>query len=93
MYDVVQQTSALDNLIMRAQQLRDVIKEFKDTYLVNPITTQAESKEKVIDDIISNIQFDAPNKEVHETSVSQEMANIDLDSIIAGIDFGNKKTI
>ena len=97
MYDVVQQTSALDNLILRAQQLRGVIQDFKDKYLTDtftvetPTVTPIEVQDNVIDNIMNNIQFEQPA--VQQNTVAKEMADIDLDSIIAGIDFGVGQTI
>ena len=97
MYDVVQQTSALDNLILRAQQLRGVIQDFKDKYLTDtfpvetPTIAPIEVQDNVIDNIMNNIQFEQPA--VQQNTVAKEMADIDLDSIIAGIDFGDGQTI
>lgn len=97
MYDVVQQTSALDNLILRAQQLRGVIQDFKDKYLTDtftvetPTVTSIEVQDNIIDNIMNNIQFEQPA--VQQNTVAKEMADIDLDSIIAGIDFGDGQTI
>ena len=97
MYDVVQQTSALDNLILRAQQLRGVIQDFKDKYLTDTFTVEIptiapiEVQDNVIDNIMNNIQFEQPA--VQQNTVAKEMADIDLDSIIAGIDFGDGQTI
>ena len=97
MYDVVQQTSALDNLILRAQQLRGVIQDFKDKYLTDtftvetPAVTPIEVQDNVIDNIMNNIQFEQPT--VQQNTVAKEIADIDLDSIIAGIDFGDGQTI
>ena len=97
MYDVVQQTSALDNLILRAQQLRGVIQDFKDKYLTDTFTVETQTvtpidvQDNVIDNIMNNIQFEQPA--VQQNTVAKEMADIDLDSIIAGIDFGDGQTI
>jgi hypothetical protein len=104
---VATQTTAIDSLVQRAELLAEKLNNFKNTYLsfasnqpqvsqVEPVAKTTQVSDSLIDDIMSDINFDtpvvaqavAPVQPVAQPAIT-DINEINIDDIMANLDLSD----